>query len=44
MRKLFMPDRSKNHNEFLCRSIDTSERDTILERNYRYPMLTLSRS
>lgn len=43
MRKLFMPDRASNHCKFLRESIDKSERNVSLERNYRYPMLTLAR-
>ena len=41
MRNMFMPDKAKNYNEFLVSSIGTSERNRMLETQFRFPLTTI---
>lgn len=41
MRNMFMPDKAKNYNEFLVSSIGTSERNRMLETQFRFPLITI---
>lgn len=41
MRNMFMPDKAKNYNEFLVSSIGMSERNRMLETQFKFPLATI---
>ena len=41
MRNMFMPDKAKNYNEFLVSAIGQSERNRMLETQFRFPLTTI---